>query len=200
MIPQLNPTAVPQGAVPGNPGASSGKFKPVDPMRFARKYMWALIIAGTFGLVAGVALQFVLARTTAYYTSIAQMIVRGQTDDVWRRPGTERELDATAVEFAVATEIARMQSEPVLRSVLDRQDVRDNTEWYNSFNNPDDRLEALYNDVLLITPRRDSAIITLAAETRRGEDSQIILNSLIAVYTDLLRLAGDQDNAANRRA
>lgn len=199
MIPQLNPTAVPQGAVPGNPAASSGKFKPVDPMRFARKYMWALIVAAVFGLVAGVALQFVLARTTAYYTSIAQMIVRGNVDDVWRRPGTERDLDATAVEFAVATEIARMQSEPVLRSVLDRQDVRD-TEWYDSFNNPDDRLEALYEDVLLITPRRDSAIISLAAETRKGEDSQIILNNLIAVYTDLLRLDSDEDNAANRRA
>ncbi|MEM6333513.1 MAG: AAA family ATPase [Planctomycetota bacterium] len=198
MIPQLNPTSVPQGAIPGNPGAASGKFKPVDPMRFVRKYMWVLIIAGTLGLGMGIGLRFTLAYTSAYFTSIAQMIVSGQADDPWIRPGTESELDATAVEFAVATEIARMQSEPVLRSVLDRQEVRD-TEWYASIKTTEDRIAGLRDDVLMITPRRDSAIINLAAETRKGDDSRTILNNLIAVYTDLLRQESEGNNRDNRQ-
>ncbi|MEM0914647.1 MAG: AAA family ATPase [Planctomycetota bacterium] len=195
MIPQSPANGMPP--VPPPPGPSGpGKFKPVDPMRFARKYVWVLVAAAVVGGGVGIGLQVVLANTMPAYSSRAQMIVV-PSDRAFVSSSPEGSRDEFVSAF-IANEIARIQSERVLRNVIERQAVLD-TQWITNFDTPDDAIKALREDVLTISPFRSSELINLTAETPRSrEDCVTILTTLINVYTDILQLESDSRNADQR--
>jgi len=195
MIPQLANNGV-QPAAPAQTSGAPAKFKPVDPMRFARKYIWVLLIAAVLGIGGGVGLQLALVRFAPAYTSRAQMIVTDIQGDPYDL--STQAARADVLESFMANETARIRSERVLRQVLERQPIR-NTQWYQQFDTVEDALTVLRDDVLRVSPIRDSALINLVAETpQTGDDAVAILSTLIDVYTDILKLESDDTNADQR--
>jgi capsular exopolysaccharide synthesis family protein len=201
MIPHTPNHGAQQAPPLAAPGATAGggKIKPVDPLRFARKYMWVLLITGVLGVGLGVGLQLLLSQVSPYYTSLAQMKVGSQLNNVWN-PLDADAGGGEAIERFVAGEVARLKSDRILRMVLERQAVQQ-TEWFQSFALIDDALEALDEEVLSISGQRESELINLVAVTpNTGSDAVVILTTLIDVYTDLLQLESDDTTADNRVA
>ncbi|MEM6757180.1 MAG: hypothetical protein AAF586_08445, partial [Planctomycetota bacterium] len=125
MIPQSPANGMPP--VPGpTPASGTGKFKPVDPMRFARKYLWVLLAAAVVGATGGVITQIVLARTTPMFTSRAQMIVVAPPQAF--NPDVGQTARGDVVTAFILNEVARIKSERILRQVIERQPVRE-TVW-----------------------------------------------------------------------
>ncbi|MEM9789762.1 MAG: AAA family ATPase [Planctomycetota bacterium] len=195
MIPQSPANGMPP--VPGpTPASGTGKFKPVDPMRFARKYLWVLLAAAVVGATGGVITQIVLARTTPMFTSRAQMIVVAPPQAF--NPDVGQTARGDVVTAFILNEVARIKSERILRQVIERQPVRE-TVWIRQFDTPDEALNNLRDDVLGVAPQRGSELINLSAETPRSRnDAVTILTTLIDVYTDVLRLESDNRNTGQR--
>ena len=180
----IPPIGSPSG-MPQPPG--SGRFRPIDPLRVVRQHMVLLIAAGVVGLALGVGTFFLLRQVSPTYASIAQLRATGQLTDP-DKTVTDESTREDVLERYIANEIARITSEELLRQAVARPSTQQ-TEWYRSFNG-DTRaaVQELQRGQLGVNSLRGTSLIQLRVRTSNPDDPRPILQDIVDVYLDQLRL------------
>ena len=196
-IPPIGPTT---GMTPP---PSTGRFKPVDPLRVIRRSLRLLIIMAVVGAVLGVIAWFVLLRVAPAYTSYAQLRVIDTPKDIYSPgsggesfAGTNRDL----LEAFIQNEVLYIRSEEILREAINRPLIRNNTQWFGQFEGDvREAQKSLEEDVFGASMMRGTTLISLSAKTSVEDDAPRILQSVIDVYMQRLRQESDR-SGANARA
>ncbi|MFA9476760.1 polysaccharide biosynthesis tyrosine autokinase [Phycisphaerales bacterium AB-hyl4] len=176
------------------PATGGSRFKPIDPLRVLRKYMWLLMLLVIVGVSLGIGTWYVLRTQAPSYTSQAQLRVTPLPQADSTRVASEmhqQRLDVLAT--FIQNEIMRLRSEDILRATLDRSEVR-NTRWFQQHgHDPLRASEKLADDHLRVSMMRGTTLINVSVSTRHAADAAPILDALLAVYLQQIRRQYSQD-------
>ena len=182
-------TIPPIGPTTGmSPAPMAGKFKPVDPVRLLRQHLPLLIVAGIVGVFLGGGAWATARKLSPQYGSEAMLQAYGRVDTADHTVGGIRSNELAEIETFIRNQIAVITSDRMLQEAIQWPSVR-NTQWYARFNG-DVRLaaKALEEDHLSVFPRRDSTLISLNMRMSNPVDAQTVLDALITVYLNSLRI------------
>jgi len=169
----------------GSAGGTAGLS--IDPVRIFLTY-WPLFAgAAAVSLVIGVALYFVLGRFAPSYTSVAVFQARPTATagtDVTNTvgPGGAKEL-----EIFMLTQVQIIESDAILRSAIDTNEVRNDTEWIANYKdrsggiNVNEALKDL-RDMVNARVLDETAIIQLRVTASSAEDARVLGSAIQARY------------------
>lgn len=203
-------------AAPVSPLAS--RLTPVDPLRLFRQHISTLIVAGVVGVVLGVVVWALLLWLSPRYTSYAQLLAVSQAPDPFSTVQDPLVASTEAQNFFIQNQVIRLRSDDVISEALRDPDLRA-TQWFRNFgpdpsdpNNPDEvrkaearRIEnAKYQlqkrNALKAWQVRGSTTIMVSLTGREREELDDVLDVIIRVYLNRLRLEGESDTSDLRRA
>jgi capsular exopolysaccharide synthesis family protein len=196
----MSSTPLPVPALAGPPVASSGKFKPIDPLRLLRQHLKLFVLVGFVGIFVGVGLWFALRETVPRYASSAQLRATEGTanlDEV--NIGGVSNVMVAAMEAFIQSEVYKIQSEELLGRALNNPTVRA-SEWFSQYESNKqpgtyDFIRArqdLVDDHLRVSMIRNTQLINLVVTTPQKDDCQKIAKAIVDVY--LGRIKTDTDN------
>ncbi|MBX2852755.1 MAG: polysaccharide biosynthesis tyrosine autokinase [Phycisphaeraceae bacterium] len=176
-IPPLGP---PTGMMPGG---GPSKFKPIDPLRVIRaNWLW-IAISLVIGLGIGAGTWYALDKYAAKYTSDAQFNVQANRIDMTSSGvSSNSPVRMAELEPLILREVRTIDSEPILRQILNKAAVQQ-TSWFEQFdNNLDDAYEDLDEHVINASHIRETPLFVVRATTSNKEDAQTILRALNDEY------------------
>ncbi|MEM9413874.1 MAG: AAA family ATPase [Planctomycetota bacterium] len=173
----------PLGATSGMaPGAATGRFRQIDPVRVIRTHIVLLIAALVVGAIMGAGSWFMLDRSMAQFTSHATLSVNSGMTNA-NEAGVNQLSNMRDLEPKILTEVNAIRSQEILDDLLKQKPIREQTDWFKQFNAD---LEAARTDLEEETVRashiRDTTLIRVSATTANGTDAQTIVSELARVY------------------
>lgn len=181
MTSMQNPTPT---IIPGQLSGMTIRFTPIDPMRLINQYKWLLVIIIVVGLILGFILTKVLERVHPLYTAASQLQVSPELSDAYSiETGSFRSEDT--MEIFKYTQMHIIKSSTVLSNTIKNVDVRD-TNWFKSFNNADDALLEL-EDEIVVMPIRKSSILEVRLSIFDPDDAARIVNALVDEYMTMTK-------------
>jgi capsular exopolysaccharide synthesis family protein len=184
-IPPIGPAT---GMTPPPP---NGRFKPVDPVRFARQHFKLLLVAFIIGLIAGGGLYYYLRTTSPQYTSDAQLKVEDPPDNPWALRTERTSGSGDEITRYIKTEANFITSDEIIRAALDRPEVRQ-TAWFRSQPDVRSAREAMQEDMLTINDVRGSALINVSMTAPDPNDARVLLEELLATYLNRKKIMNEQ--------
>ncbi|QQE13009.1 polysaccharide biosynthesis tyrosine autokinase [Planctomycetota bacterium] len=188
--------------VPTNAANPLGnKFKPVDPVKLLRQYLWLLIPVCLLSPIIGGGVWFTWMTVKPKWTSQQMFEVQaggGDVRDTNINPFTGSQINI--VEAYMKTQAMRMKSEQIFSSALNSRDIKQ-TKWYQSFNeNRPKMIESLEEDVINAFVPRDSLYIAMLANTKDKDDSRIILAAVRDAYLRSIRSSNENNQLESEAA
>ncbi|AQT69701.1 Tyrosine-protein kinase YwqD [Anaerohalosphaera lusitana] len=187
------PPMPPRGPMPAPGMDNSMTAKEVTAI--LRRHIWLIIAFTIAGVIIGGASWYLLLRYAPKYTSRSAIKVEPPAD-----------VDPTSLTSPIpnkdiyyqfrSEKAAYMKQQNMLRDLLKRDDVRQ-TGWYKSFDSPNDRLEALEDD-LRASPERDGTWVRLSMTAGNKADAKSILNEAISLFLQKQRDAASEDTTRRR--
>ncbi|WP_200761291.1 polysaccharide biosynthesis tyrosine autokinase [Poriferisphaera corsica] len=185
-----NNTNVPASAA--NP--LGNKFKPVDPVKILRQYLWLIIPVCLLSPIFAGGVWFIWNKTAPKWQS--KQVFQVQAGNVDVRKASMDDLSTgqiNMIEAYMQTQSMRMQSEDVFASALNNPDLK-KTDWYLSFNDKKPQMvKSLKNEVIGTYIPRDSLLIVLSASTKNGDDSKEIVAAVRDAYLRSLQTSSVGD-------
>ena len=199
MSPDTTKTGSPKRANQSqSPGPSMGG-KVIDPMRIARQNLWPLAIAAGVGMFAGMVFYVVALLFFPKFSGnvVFEMSPELSTaDDVI---SSDRR-SADMVTRLARTEMSRLMSPDVLRTALEKRDIR-TTEWSAQFVegggfNANDALVVLEEELSTSHPRDTNTFQVAWAGTKK-KDVPVVLTAVKDAYLEALSGISDSKYNSN---
>ncbi|GAB4546401.1 MAG: hypothetical protein Tsb0013_05200 [Phycisphaerales bacterium] len=178
-LPATTPPRTPSRPAPAGPpapaGGSGAGGVSIDPVRIALTYWPIVMVAFIVSIGVGIGAFIALGRLAPKYTSqtIFQVLPQPTAD------ATGGEANKDEMEKYMGTQVAVMESDQILRSAIDTNEVRQNTEWIKQYRDDTggiDIQEALIDlrDMVSARAADDSTIISMRVTAPRAADAAVI--------------------------
>ena len=170
--------------------AMANKFKPIDPIRVIREYLWLIIAVVLLSPVIGGGIWFTWNTISPRFTSMQRFDVMDNSGNAFDLESNELSKgNIQLIEAFIKNQTMMMKSEFVLKTALESPLVQ-KTDWYKSFNGDKSKMKkSLEKSVISAFSPRDSLLIILQASTKNKKDAPYILEAVRATYLQTLQIA-----------
>lgn len=194
-------TIPPIGPTTGmTPPPQSGRFKPIDPLRLARKHVLLLVITAIIGGLVGGGVWFLLMQKSPRYASEGQLLVTpNMTGDVMTSNTTSNSASGRDdTEAFINNQIAYIKSDEVIREALGRPEAI-GTAWLASFKgNVRLARSVLQEEMLNVSMARGTTIINMSVEAPTTNDARELCEAVMAAYLTAKQIQTQNDSAELR--
>ncbi|MCC7204634.1 MAG: hypothetical protein IT441_06115 [Phycisphaeraceae bacterium] len=191
------------GSAPAAPSGPS-KFTPVDPVKLLRRHLWLLLMTALAGLVLGLIIWFVLAKTMPRFQTVSVLRIENPPISALSTAGGQGTAGQMQyIEALKRTEIGAIRSNVVIDTALNN--LRD-TVWFTRYAGTDAQNPDIANareemlDHLSTISERDSLSIFLSFRSPVQDEAARILDTIVNVYLDRKQNQTMADTNEVRRA
>lgn len=180
---------LPAGAPYSSPAPAAPTFSYADVWRVIRQRMLFIILVGLFFSALGIGgVLFWYVKYPGYSAEAYVKVTSLQPIDPTRDTGTDR-VDNQTIEREIQNQAFLLEAPSVLASALQRPDLRDTT-WYREAEiarkEKNESVRDLLEDILVVSPIRDSNLIKVSATWRIPTEVHKIVNSVVREYLEVI--------------
>ncbi len=160
------------------PGADSaaGGLGPGDVWRIIKQRKWLIVITFVLTYIVVVAGTIAMLRYAPAYQSEA--LVEFVPPTASMRVTEETNLTREYIEREIATEAARMREQQLLMEVLAQPEIKE-TAFYRWYGNNFEKCLKELQDLLIISPVKDTYLIRVAIAVRSPKEATLIVNRIV---------------------